>query len=158
MNDQLAQRQRVTPGKNKRFTQGLFTPKNPHKYMGDPTKIRYMSSWELETHKFFDNNEKVLRWGSEVIAIPYLKPTTGKMHKYLVDYFVEYINRDGVIVRELIEVKPLSQVKAPRSNSKHKLYEQLTYAINIAKWEAAAHYAKQHNMVFKILTEKQIFS
>jgi len=45
-----------------RFKQGLYTPRNPQKYLGDPEKIRYMSSWEYETHKFFDNNEKVLQW------------------------------------------------------------------------------------------------
>lgn len=141
----------------KRFEQGQYTPRNPHKYVGDIDKIRYMSSYELETHKFFDNNERVLRWSSEEIAIPYLKPTDGRVHKYYPDYWVEYVNKDGVIVQEIIEVKPASQTRAPRANNKHRLYEQLTLAVNMAKWQAAQAFCKQNNMTFRIITEKSIF-
>lgn len=125
--------------------------------MGDPTKIRYMSSWELETHQFFDGNEKVVRWSSEEIAIPYIKPTDGRIHKYYPDYYVEYINNAGQLIKEIIEVKPLSQTKAPRSNHKHKLYEQLTFAVNVAKWEAAQSFCRQRGIKFRIITEKSIF-
>jgi hypothetical protein len=96
------------------YSQGWYTPKNPEKYVGDVTKIRYMSSWEYELHKFFDNNTKILRWSSESIAIPYIKPTDGRLHKYYPDYWVEYVNRDGKIIREIIECKPRSQTKRPR--------------------------------------------
>lgn len=141
----------------KQFTQGLFTPRNPHKYIGDPTKIRYMSSYELETHKFFDGNERVLRWSSEEIAIPYLKPTDRKMHKYYPDYWVEYINKDGEVVQEIIEVKPASQTRVPRANSKHKVYEQLTLAVNVAKWQAAQAFCESKGWKFRIITERSIF-
>lgn len=130
---------------------------NPNKYVGDVTKIRYMSSYELATHKFFDGNERVLRWSSEEIAIPYVKPTDDRVHKYYPDYWVEYVNKDGVIVQEIIEVKPAAQTKAPRKNHKHALYEQLTYAINIAKWQAAQSFCKARGMTFRIITEKTIF-
>jgi hypothetical protein len=140
-----------------RFRQGYFTPKNPHKYVGDPNKIRYMSSWELELHTFFDGNTNVLRWASEEIAIPYIKPTDGKIHKYYPDYWVEYVNSKGEIVQELIECKPKDQTKTPRSNRKHVLYEQLTYAINTAKWQAAQEWCRQRNITFRIVTEKSIF-
>lgn len=141
----------------KRFTQGAYTPRNPHKYVGDITKIRYMSSYELETHKFFDGNERVLRWSSEEIAIPYIKPTDGRVHKYYPDYWVEYINRDGEIVQEVIEVKPAAQTKTPRKNHKHALYEQLTYAVNVAKWQAAQAFCNKHGWKFRIITEHSIF-
>jgi len=137
-----------------RFVQGYYTLKNPHKYIGDPSKVRYMSSYELEMHKFLDNNERVLHWGSEEIAIPYIKPTDGKVHKYYVDYFVEYINKDGEIVKELIEVKPFKETHKPR---KQNLYEQITFAINVAKWQAATLFAKQQGWKFRIITEKSIF-
>lgn len=140
-----------------RFTQGMYTLRNPHKYVGDAESIRYMSSYELETHKFFDNNEKVLRWSSEEIVIPYLKPTDNKIHKYYPDYWVEYVNKDGVIVQEIIEVKPASQTRMPSARNKHKLYEQLTLAVNVAKWQAAQAFCKQHGMLFRIITEKSIF-
>lgn len=159
MNPNLAAKQAGRPPARKgtKFRQGLYTPKNPAKYMGDATKIRYMSSWELETHKFFDNNPRVLKWASEEIAIPYLKPTDGKMHKYYPDYFIIYINNSGEECKEIIEVKPLAQTKMPRAGSKPNLYESLTLSVNIAKWQAAQAFCKARNMTFRIITEKSIF-
>lgn len=142
----------------KHFQQGWYELKNPHKYVGtDPSKIRYMSSYEYETHTFFDCNDRVLRWSSESIVIPYLKPTDGRIHKYYPDYWVEFINKDGEVVQEVIEVKPASQTKAPRKNNKHVLYEQLMWAVNTAKWQACEAYCQQHGMKFRIITEKSIF-
>lgn len=141
----------------KRFEQGWFTPKHPEKYVGDVTKIRYMSSYELEMHTFLDGNEKVIKWSSEEIVIPYVKPTTNRIHKYYVDYWVQYYDRDGNVITDLIEVKPASQTKPPRKNHKHALYEQLTYAINVAKWTAAQSYARSKGWNFRIVTEKSIF-
>lgn len=143
--------------KGGRFKQGYYVPRHPEKYIGDITKIRFMSSWELATHEFFDNNPNVLHWSSETIAIPYIKPTDGRLHKYFPDYFIEYINSAGEVVQEIVEVKPASQTRTARSNSKHKLYEQLTYAVNVAKWEAAAKFCAERNIKFRIITEKAIF-
>lgn len=146
---------RMKPRAN--YKQGYFVPKNPHKYVGDVTKIRYMSSWELECDVFFDGNERVLRWASEEIVIPYIKPTDGKLHKYFPDYWVEYINRDGEVVQEIIEVKPIEQIKAPRSNHKHFAANQVTHAINQAKWAAALEFCRQRNMTFRLVTATGIF-
>ena len=140
-----------------KFTQGYYTLKHPEKYIGDPSKVRYMSSWELEMHRFLDNNTSVLKWGSEEIVIPYIKPTTGQVHKYYPDYWVEYVNKNGEIIREIIEVKPLTQTRQPRANSKHALYEQVQFAINVAKWKAAEAFCKQHDIKFRIVTERSIF-
>lgn len=142
-------------GKN--FKQGWFTPKHPEKYVGDVTKIRYMSSYELEMHEFLDNNVNVLRWSSEEISISYIKPTDGKLHKYYPDYWVEYRTRTGDIVQEIIEVKPKQQTRTPRSNSKHSLYEQLTFAVNVAKWKAAQAFCDAHGIKFRVITERSIF-
>jgi hypothetical protein len=106
---------------------------------------------------FLDNNERVLRWGSEEIVIPYVKPTDGRVHRYFPDFWVEYVNKDGEILQEIIEVKPKSQTRKPRANSKHQLYEQATLAINMAKWQAANAYCKERNMKFRIVTEKSVF-
>lgn len=143
--------------KGTHFVQGHYVPKNPDKYVGDITKIRYMSSWELRVHQFFDNNSNVILWGSETVIIPYLKPTTGKIHRYFVDYWVQFRDKNGNIRTELIEVKPLAQTKSPRKNHKHALYEQLTYAINVAKWTAASQYAKSKGWTFRLVTENSIF-
>jgi hypothetical protein len=141
-----------------KFLQGYYELKNPHKYVGsNADKIRYMSSYELNAHTFFDNNPRVLRWSSECIVIPYLKPTDGRVHKYYPDYWIEFVNKDGEILQEVIEVKPASQAKPPRSRGKHALYEQLMWAVNVAKWQAAEAYCKERNMKFRIITEKSIF-
>lgn len=143
-----------------KYKQGLFTPRNPEKYVGDVTKIRYMSSWELELHEFFDNNRTILRWSSESIAIPYIKPTDGRIHRYYPDYWIEYVNKDGVIVREIIECKPRSQTRKPRKQrgtGRTSLYETIQYAVNAAKWSAAIEWCKHHGFTFRVVTERSIF-
>lgn len=117
-----------------------------------------MSSWEYETHQFFDNNPNVLEWSSEELAIPYIKPTDGKVHRYLVDYWVRYVDTKGTEHIELIEVKPLAQTKAPKTSRKHAVYEQVQYAVNVAKWQAAQSYCKSKGWTFRIVTERSIFS
>lgn len=147
----------TTIAKKSRFKQGYYTPNHPDKYIGDLVKIRYMSSYELSVHQFFDNNPNVIRWGSEPIAIPYVKPTDGKIHKYYPDYFVEFKDKDGNIKREMIEVKPLAQTCTPRGNRKHILYEQVMHAVNIAKWQACQEWCRHHGVTFRIITERSIF-
>ena len=141
-----------------RFQQGYFIPRNPDKYVGDVSKVRYMSSYELRAFQFLDGNPNVLRWGSEEIAIPYIKPTTGRVHKYYPDLWIEYKSTSGTIIQEIIEIKPKSQTKRSRSkNPKTKLYEDLTLAVNLAKWESAKKFCDKYGIKFRILTEDSIF-
>jgi len=147
-----------TINKKSRFKQGYYTPKNPEKYTGDVTKIRYMSSWELNFNHFLDNNPNILRWSSEEIAIPYVKPTTGRVHRYFPDYWIEYKDAEGNLKQEIIEVKPLQQTRRTRSkNPKTKLYEDIAYAINIAKWQSAKLFCDKYGITFRIMTEREIF-
>ena len=140
------------------FVQGYYLPKNISKYMGDINKIRYMSSWELSLHMFLDNNPNVLRWASEPIGIPYIKPTDQLQHKYYPDYYVEYIDAKGEMHKEIIEVKPHKQTINSRTrNRKNKLYEDIQLAVNTAKWTAAQSFCKKNNFTFRLLTEKQMF-
>lgn len=140
---------------------GHYTPKNPEKYKGDITKIVFRSSWELHMNKFLDGNPNVLEWSSEPFGIPYVKPTTGKIHKYYPDYWVKFIDQHGNEHHELIEVKPDAQTRPPkhskRKAKKTQLHENLAWAINEAKWKAAAIFCKEHQLKFRILSEKQIF-
>lgn len=140
------------------YKQGQYTPKNPHKYVGDLSKIYYRSSYELQMHQFFDMNPNVLRWSSEEVVVPYVKPTDGKVHRYFVDYWVEYRDKDGNINVELIEVKPLQQTRNSRSkNTKTRINEQITYAVNVAKWQCAQQYAIERGWKFRIITERSLF-
>ena len=138
------------------YKQGVYELRHPEKYLGDTTKIIFRSSWELEMHKFLDNNINVLRWSYEGLSIPYLKPTTGKIHKYHPDYWIEYKNRRGEILQEVIEVKPYTQVDL-RSKKRVTNYEKYTYAKNKAKWRAAKQFCDKRNIKFSILTERQLF-
>jgi hypothetical protein len=142
----------------KNFVQGRYIPKNPEKYVGDLNKIVYRSSYELQMHQFLDNNTKVVEWSSEEIVIPYLYVLDHKIHRYFPDYYVAYINKSGEIIKEILEVKPLSQTKPPRKNSKHALYEQATYIKNVCKWKAAQRWCEERGYKFRILSERSIFS
>lgn len=141
------------------YKQGYFKPIHPEKYIGDITKIRFMSSWELSFHKFLDNNPNVLKWSSENIVIPYVKPTDGKVHRYYPDYWVEYKDKEGTICREVIEVKPKAQTaRSKKRNPKQKLVEDITYAINVAKWTQAQKWCDERGLKFRIITECSLFS
>jgi hypothetical protein len=142
-----------------RFLQGKYHPKNPHKYKGDINHITYRSSWELEMCEFLDRNQRVLQWASESIVIPYRNLIDKKIHHYYPDFYVEYISKNGEIIQEVIEIKPLAQTKPPRKNSKSKylLFEKQTYITNVCKWKAAQAWCKEHNMQFRVITERSVF-
>lgn len=140
------------------WKQGYYRPKHPDKYRGDPTHIRYMSSWEYKVDEFLDNNPNILQWSSEEFYIPYYHPFRKRPARYYPDYWVKFKNRKGEIVQEIWEVKPSTQTKKTRSkNPKQKLYEQATYAVNVSKWKAANQFCHKYGIKFRILTEKDIF-
>jgi hypothetical protein len=140
------------------FKQGYYKPANPEKYIGNVDKIRYMSSWEYSLHSFLDNNRNIVKWGSEPIRIPYIKPTDGRVHHYLPDYYIEYIDKEYKLRKIIIEVKPAKQTKMSRArNPQTKLYEDVQYAVNIAKWQACKIFCTKNGFEFQILTEKQLY-
>lgn len=139
-----------------KFKQGYFSPRHPEKYVGDSTKIRYMSSWELSFDRFLDGNPHILRWSSETIAIPYIKPTDGRIHRYYPDYWIEYINKEGEIIQEILEIKPKSQAGG-KAVGRMTMYEKVQYAINCSKWESCKNFCDQRGIVFRVLTEEDLF-
>ncbi len=144
----------------KGIRKGHFKPRHPEKYIGDLNKIVYRSSWELSFMNFLDNNTVIEKWGSEIIAIPYRKPTTGRIHKYYPDFWIKYKNKEGIVIQEVIEVKPEKQTKKPKTVGKKKktqLYEALTWEINKAKWRSAKLFCDKYGLKWNILTEKDIF-
>ena len=146
---------------SKGTSKGLYKPENPEKYIGDINNVRFMSSWELDVHKFLDRNPNVIKWGSEIVAIPYFKRMTGRMHKYYIDYYVKFKKANGDIVEELIEVKPYAQTKEPKMTKRKKqqtyLYEKAMFETNVDKWRAAQDFCNKKGITFRILTEKDIF-
>ena len=143
-----------------RYKQGIYKVKNKDKYVGvkDP---RYMSSWELDVFKYMDISTAVIKWGAEVVIIPYYSPADEKNRRYMVDLYIEYKTRTGQIRKELVEVKPFAQTQPPMKKGRKSkttfLREVYTYNVNAAKWAAATDYAKKRGMVFRIITENDIY-
>lgn len=139
---------------------GKFTPKNPQKYIGDPNNIIYRSLLERNCMVKFDTQPNVIRWASEEVVVKYVSPIDNKVHRYFIDFYVEYLDANKNLIKELIEVKPYSQIKEPvkRKRQKHETYAVAlaTYMINRAKWQAAQKFCEGKGIQFKLLTEKQI--
>lgn len=139
---------------------GRYRPRHPEKYVGDINKIIYRSSWEESCMTFLDNNTRVIQWGSEIIAIPYRKPTTGRIHKYYPDFWVKYLDENDIVQQELLEVKPSKETRQPTTvgkNKKTQLYEALSWSINTAKWKAAQLFCDKYGIKFRMVTEREIF-
>ena len=140
--------------------QGRFKPKNPQKYKGNPTNIVYRSSWELKFMMDLDHSSNVIEWSSEETIIAYNDKASGRMRRYFPDFLVKKKLPDNTIVTYLIEIKPSTQIKAPKrpQNKKSKTYikEVLTYATNTSKWEAAERYCAKRGYEFRILSEKEL--
>lgn len=135
---------------------GKYLVKNPHKYKGDHKKVTYRSSWELWYMGFLDKDDRVSKWNSESVIIPYFSNADGKKRKYYMDFWVKTV--DG---REfLVEIKPKKQTIKPLPPSeltvgskKRFLNEIYTYSVNCDKWKAAKQLADKRGLSFKVLTE-----
>lgn len=137
-----------------KWAQGIYTPKNPQKYIGNH-KPKYRSGWELTFMTFCDSNDNIIYWASESIRIPYKHPLTGKPTIYVPDFFVVYQNRFGKQVAEVVEIKPKKQsiIESKVASAK----DRMVVAINHAKWTAAMAYCKSQGLTFRVITEDDIF-
>jgi hypothetical protein len=143
--------------------QGRFKPKNPTKYMGDPTNIIYRSGWELKLMSYLDTHVNVLQWSSEEVVIPYKSPIDGRRHRYFPDFYLEQINTNGIKEKILIEVKPKYQTIPPvvqttktKKPTKRYINEVKTWGINQAKWIAAEEFCKDRGWKFQIMHEDHL--
>ena len=138
---------------------GKYYPSFPRKYKGDPTNIIYRSLWERKFMVYCDKNAKILEWGSEEIALPYISPHDSRVHRYFPDFYIKVQENTGKIKRYLIEVKPLKQTtkpKKPKRQTKGYIREAFEYARNQAKWKAAREYWADRMWEFKVITEKEL--
>lgn len=138
---------------SKKYLQGEFSPVHADKYVGT-YPIVYRSSWELTVCRMCDNHPNIVQWASESMKIPYRNPITGKYTVYIPDFLVVFEDRKGNIRKEVWEIKPKQQTfmehaKRPR--------EKLALAINAMKWKAAQIFCKENGMVFRVITEDEIF-
>jgi len=158
------------PNQPSKYKQGYYTLQNPQKYLSDPSQVIYRSGLELKYFRIFDLSESILKWGSEIIGIPYNGPDN-KPHTYYPDFYIEKINNDNELLvdRIILEIKPhietmrILENKPPEPPKRHtkKSLETWEYGIrefmkNRHKWIYAKEYARQRSMLFKVATEKTL--
>lgn len=141
---------KLTPSKKSRYKQGYIDPRTCKKLFESLSRDRiiYRSSYELKFITWLENSDKVKRWGSECMKIPYLW-VDGSTHSYFPDYVVEM--ESGEIM--LVEIKPYNQTHKPLNEN---CWGAKEYAKNMCKWKAAQEFCKKKGYTFKVLTEKTI--
>ncbi len=138
---------------------GLFKPKHPEKYVGDPTNIVYRSSWEAKVMSWLDNNESIITWASEELFIPYISPVDNRWHRYFPDFLVKFRTKDNKLSTMMLEVKPKKQTAQPepqKRKTKQFINEVKTWGVNQAKWKAANEYCLDRGWEFKLITEDHL--
>lgn len=145
-----------------KYYNGKFLPKNPEKYLGNPSNIYWRSSWELQVMKWLDSHSKVIKWASEETIIPYRSPIDNRIHRYFPDFKVHIVNDQGIENIYLVEVKPKKQTQPPKKKlikgqpTKRYVTEVQTYVVNNAKFEAAQSHCDKMGWKFMILTEDHL--
>jgi len=137
---------------------GRFTPKNPTKYVGDPTNIIYRSSWEARCMDWFDRNPDIISWASEELIVPYKSPVDGKWHRYFPDFLVKMRTNKGMKT-VMIEVKPKYQTVPPAQptrKTRRFIQEVMTWGVNQSKWKSAQEYCLDRGWDFQIITEEHL--
>ena len=104
---------------------------------------------------FCDTNDKIIKWASESIVIPYMHPFKGKRTNYIPDFFIVYQDKFGITKAELIEIKPKAEsiITEKVKNAR----QQAVIAINHAKWHSAKAFCKAQGIKFRVVTEDDLF-
>ncbi len=137
-----------------KYSQGIFQPQNPDKFIGGKLPFA-RSSWETAFMRFCDGHPNILKWASENVKIPYRNPLTGKITNYVPDFMIQYQDKNGKTLVELIEIKPKSQTIIENARGRG---DKLATMVNAAKWTAAQEWCKMKGIHFKVITEEQIFN
>lgn len=137
-----------------KYAQGKYQIKNAEKYAGKKTPT-YRSGWEFTFMTFCDNNPAVVNWASEPFMIPYRNPFTGKNTIYVPDFLIVYVDKNQKKHAEVVEVKPKSQVALESARSDR---DRAAAILNAAKWAAAKAWCAQQGLIFRIVTEEDIYA
>lgn len=162
------------------YLTGQFVPRHPEKclnYNGRISQakpIKFRSSWEKVFANWCDLNANILEWGSEIVEVPYYSAIDNKNHRYITDFLFTCMNRDGVIEKWLIEVKPAVQVPQlnehgqiifPELNKKKKLtqkridaWQEMCNVLrkNHEKWTMAKEWCRANGYKFKVITQEEL--
>jgi hypothetical protein len=146
----------------RKYKQGLFTPKNPKKYHGDLSKLKFKSWYERCAFQTCDQTPQILLWAYEPsdVTIPYYSKLEQKHRTYHPDLLIRQINNKQELETLLIEIKPYSQTIPPKKGRRKKpetfMQETLDYNVNLNKWESAHEFAKKNNIRFVVVTEYEL--
>jgi hypothetical protein len=145
--------------KNSKFHQGVFTPRNPSKYIGS-YPIIFRSSWEFRFMIYCDSHPSVIEWSSE-IPITYKSTLDGKIHTYFIDFYIKINDQSGIIKKKLIEIKPHKETKEPvrpknKRGERKYLEEVITYQKNLDKWRTVVKISQKSGMTFEIFDEYRL--
>ena len=135
-----------------KFQKSVYLPKNKEKYVGRRSII-CRSSWERTFCIFLDNHPSVIQWASESIRIPYRDPLTGKQKGDYPDFFMVYLDKDGVKKAEIIEIKPSTQTGQKKTKS---AVNNAQIIKNHAKWNSALQYCAKNGLQFRLVTENEL--
>ena len=137
-----------------RWHQGTYQVQNPQKYIGHKLPT-FRSSWEKRFCIMCDTHPNIIKWASENIKIPYRHPGTGRMHNYIPDFLIQYIDESGATHTELIEIKPSGQTTLESARTK---VEKEQVILNSSKWASAQAWCEQRGIKFRVVNEQQIFT
>lgn len=145
---------KVNQGKSRYgVSQGNFQMNHPEKYIGGNPPV-YRSSWEKDFMHTCDENPAIMQWAAEPFSIPYRCPLTGSKKNYWPDFLLSYVQKNGQMVHELIEIKPIKESLIEKATSRR---DKANLLMNQAKWAAAQAFCKQNGLKFTILTEQQLY-
>ncbi len=157
-------------GNKKKYHQGIYVLQNVEKYLGNPTNIQYLSSWEFFFCRWCDLNDNVRKWSSEEIQIPYhISNSIGQteVHRYFPDFYMEMVKPGDpdFYDRIIVEIKPKSSTQPPKKPKKQTMkmlenyeYSLRTYKKDLHKWAYARDWCKKRNLKFVIITEDDLKS
>jgi hypothetical protein len=112
---------------------GKYKPKNRNKT--PHTSVVYRSLWERRFMRYCDLSPNILYWENEPFSIPYQHD---KQRNYYPDFLVTLADNTKL----LIEIKPEYQTRWKKNKD---------------KWKAAREYCKENDLIFKVLTENELF-
>ncbi len=146
-----------------RYYQGVYNVINKEKYIGTDKPL-FRSSYEKRAMVWADSNKNVIKWGSEIVKVPYVSSIDKRLHTYFVDLYCEIKDKDTEQIKKyLIEIKPYKQTQMPtKPKIKNiKSYNRYTreskmYIQNQNKWQAAINFCNKRGWFFITMTEKDL--
>ena len=137
----------------------IYTPLNEEKYKGKEFPVA-RSNWETKFCEFCDTATNVISWSSESVRIPYYDTLRRKSRLYFPDFTMTVKEQNGKLQNYMVEIKPFEQTMPPKRNEMSErtyMTRFVEFQTNLAKWKAAQTFCRKYGLIFKILTEKDLF-